>query len=145
MADEFTALLGKVFGKDALVLQSPEDDTGRIAPLFHPTGEQTFEVFAESRCIIPDMCRELTPEQHTLFVEKLLIKEVMGLVGFTESVEAGMANLLHPRPNLLVAEGMTATQQVLVLTGSIDEEGLVVQEKTTVDGCGLCLLAEHRP
>ena len=55
------------------------------------------------------MGRELAPEEDALFVEQLLVEQVVRLVGLTESVEACVGDLLHTRADLLGGEGMAAT------------------------------------
>ena len=95
-ADEFGALLGEVAWQHTLVLQAPENDAGRVAPLTHPPLQQTEEIGAELRCVVPDMGGELAPEEHALLVEELLVEQVVGLVGLAEGIEAGQSYLLHP-------------------------------------------------
>ena len=50
------------------------------------------------------MCRELAPEKDALFVEQLLVEQVVRLVGLTEGIEACIANLLDTRTDLLRTE-----------------------------------------
>ena len=96
------------------------------------------------------MCRELTPEEHALLVEELLIEQVVRLVGFAEGIEADIADLLHARANLFGAESMALPQQVFVFAGSVDEDRgaveveAVVARRRTVGSSGQAL-TEHRP
>ena len=73
-ADNIRALLGKFLGQHTLVLQSPEDDAGRVAALLNPAYQQTLEGVAELMRIVPDVCRELAPEQDALLVAQLLVE-----------------------------------------------------------------------
>ena len=73
-ADNIRTLLGKFLGQHTLVLQSPEDDAGRVAALLNPAYQQTLEGVAELMRIVPDVCRELAPEQDALLVAQLLVE-----------------------------------------------------------------------
>ena len=96
------------------------------------------------------MCRELTPEEHALLVEELLIEQVVRLVGFAEGVEAGIADLLHARANLFGAESVAVTKNVFVFAGSVDEDRgaveveAVVARRRTVGSSGQAL-TEYGP
>ena len=66
--DDIRALLSKLLGQDTLVLQSPQDDAGGVAALLDPAYQHALERVAELMRIVPDVCRELAPEQDSLFV-----------------------------------------------------------------------------
>ena len=131
-ADDVGALLGEVLGQHALVLQSPEDDGGRVAALLDPAHEQSLEGVAELGGVVPDVCRILAPEEHALLVEQLLIEQVVGLVGLAEGIEAGISDLLHAGADLLWGKGVALAQQVLILAGAVDEHGLSVEVEAVV-------------
>ncbi len=107
--DDVAILLGKLLRQHALVLQAPEDDAGRVAALLDPTYQQTLEILAEPGSVVPDMCRELAPEEDALFVAQLLIEQMVRLVCFAQGVKAGIGHLLHARANLFGCKSMAAT------------------------------------
>ena len=80
------------------------------------------------------MCRELAPEKDALFVEQLLVEQVVRLVGLTEGIEACIANLLDTRANLFRRKGVAITQEMLVFAGAIDEDWLFVEKESRISG-----------
>ena len=78
------------------------------------------------------MCRELTPEQNALLIQQLLIIEIMWLMSLTEGIETCLAHHLDTRGNLLVREGMTLTEEVLVIAGSVDEYRTAIEIESAV-------------
>ena len=59
--------------------------------------------------VVPDVCRELAPEEDALLVAQLLVEQMVWLVCLAEGIEAGIGNLLHARANLFGRESMAAT------------------------------------
>ena len=108
-ADDVAALLGELLGQHAFVLQSPENDRGGVAALLDPTDQQALEVTAELMGVVPDVCRELAPEEDALLVAQLLVEQMVWLVCLAEGIEAGIGNLLHARANLFGRESMAGT------------------------------------
>ena len=78
------------------------------------------------------MGRELTPEEHSLLVEKSLIVKIMGLMSLSEGIESGIAHHLHARRYLLVAPRMAVAEEMFVVARAVDEYGTTVEEELTV-------------
>ena len=78
------------------------------------------------------MCRELTPEQHALLIQQLLVIEIMWLMCLTEGIETCLTHHLDTGGNLLVREGMTLTEKVLVIAGSVDENRTAIEIESAV-------------
>ena len=131
-ADDVAALLGKLAGQDALVLQAPEDDAGRVAAFLYPTHEQVFKVAAELRCVVPDMSGKLAPEENALFVAQLLIEQVVRLMRLAQGIEARICYLFDAGANLFRREGMALAEDMFILTSAIDEDGGAVEVKAVV-------------
>ncbi len=134
-ANDVATLLGKCLGQHALVLQSPEYQRRGVATLLDPAHQEALEGVAELGGVVPDMGRELAPEQDALLVEQLLVEQVVGLVSLAEGVEAGVAYLLDARTNLFGREGMALAQQVFVLAGAVDEDRRAVEVEAMVGRC----------
>ena len=132
LPDDGSTLLGEILRHHTLVLNTPENDARRIAALLDPTAQQTLEVLTESGCIIPYMCRELTPEQHALLIQQLLVIEIMWLMCLTEGIKTCLTHHLDTGGNLLVREGMTLTEEVLVIAGSVDENRTAIEIESAV-------------
>ena len=75
---------------------------------------------------------ELAPEKNTLFVEQLLVEQIMGLVGLAESIETSIADLFDARTDLLRCKSVAIAQDMLVLAGAIDEDWLTIEEEAMV-------------
>ena len=56
----------------------------------------------------------------------------MWLMCLTEGIETCLAHHLDTRGNLLVREGMTLTEEVLVITGSVDENRTAIEIESAV-------------
>ena len=78
------------------------------------------------------MCRELTPEQYALLIQQLLVIEIMWLMSLTEGIKTCLTHHLDTGGNLLVREGMTLTEEVLVITGSVDENRTAIEIESAV-------------
>ena len=140
LPDDVGTFLGKLFGQRAFVLQSPQDDGGRVAAFLHPLYKVTLETFLELWGVIPYMGRELRPPEQTLAVDELLIFQIVRLVGIPEGVEACLLDLFDSCLDLLVAECVALSEQVLVFAHAVDECRLAVQEETLV-----AIVAGERP
>ena len=58
--------------------------------------------------------------------------EVVGLMGIAEGIETEVFHQFDAGLDLLVAEGMALTEEVLILTGAVDEDGSAVEPEPLV-------------
>ena len=56
----------------------------------------------------------------------------MWLMSLTEGIETCLAHHLDTGGNLLVREGMTLTEEVLVIAGSVDENRTAIEIESAV-------------
>ena len=82
--------------------------------------------------VVPDMCRELTPEKNALLIQQLLIEKVVRLVCLTEGIKASIGDLFDARTDLFWCKGMTIAQEMLIFTSTIDEYRLTIQIEAVV-------------
>ena len=132
--------LRKFTRQSTLILQSPHDDRRRITPFLHPLPEQFLEIIPKFRRIIPDMCRELRPEQDPLLIPIRLIIEMMGLMGISECIKAGSPYLFGAGSHLLTTECVALPELMFIFAYPIDKNRSTVQKETSVS-----IFTFHRP
>ena len=67
-----------------------------------------------------------------MLVEQLLIVEVVRLVSFAKGIETTLANHFYASSNLLMAESVAGTQEMLIFTRAVDEDGLAIKAEAVV-------------
>ena len=138
--NDIRTLFGKFLWQRTFVLQSPHHYRRRITTLLYPLTKQCFKVITEFRRIIPYMCRELRPENNSILVPVILIRQIMRLVSITESIKASCFYLLYTRSNLFTGKSMRLSELMFVFTNTVNKNRFTIQSESLV-----AIFTKYRP